>query len=236
VAHVTSSQILASTSRTDAANHLPPRAVGIPRSLSALAMARNEVAPLACSSVISDARSAARRGDLRILESLSDLKKGPIPAGPGGLVTLLEAQAASRRLTRATCVACHRPPLGAGTPRRVNSSAAARTDSADTLSNTPRSSLARSSAAWAFTSLCSRRPPSGQAYRSARRPWSRPWSDRVPSAARARRGQQRRPLCRRGVVDGLAANFCRRAPAGQSPLVAQIPESGIGNLRPPANQ
>jgi hypothetical protein len=29
---LTFSQILASTSRTDAANHLPPRAVGIPRS------------------------------------------------------------------------------------------------------------------------------------------------------------------------------------------------------------
>jgi hypothetical protein len=57
---LTSSQILASTSRTDAANHLPPLAVGIPRSLRALAMARSEVAPLACSSVITGARSAAR--------------------------------------------------------------------------------------------------------------------------------------------------------------------------------
>jgi hypothetical protein len=63
------------------------------------------------------------------------------------------------RLTRATCVGCHRPPLGAGTPRRVSSSAAARTDSADTVSNALRSSLARSFAAWAFRSLCSRRPP-----------------------------------------------------------------------------
>ena len=52
------------------------------------------------------------------------------------------------RLTRATCVGCHRPPLGPGTPRRVSSSAAARTDSADTVSNTPRGSLARSFAAW----------------------------------------------------------------------------------------
>ena len=39
---------------------LPPRAVGLPRSLRALAMARSEVAPLACSSVITGARSAAR--------------------------------------------------------------------------------------------------------------------------------------------------------------------------------
>jgi hypothetical protein len=57
--HLTSSQILASTSRTDAANHLPPLAVGIPRSLRALAMARSEVAPLACSSAITGPRSAA---------------------------------------------------------------------------------------------------------------------------------------------------------------------------------
>jgi hypothetical protein len=54
------SQILASTSRTDAANHLPPRAVGMPRSLRALAMARSEVAPLACSSVITGARCRPR--------------------------------------------------------------------------------------------------------------------------------------------------------------------------------
>ena len=45
----------------------------------------------------------------------------------------------------------------------------------------------------------------------------RAWSDRVPSAARARRGQPRRPLCRRGVVDGLAAIFCRQTPARQFP-------------------
>jgi hypothetical protein len=77
-------------------------------------------------------------------------KRGPSLAGAGGLVTLLGAYAASRRLTRATCVGCHRPPLGASKPRRVSSSAAARTDNADTLSNTQRSSLARSSAAWAF--------------------------------------------------------------------------------------
>jgi hypothetical protein len=48
----TSSQILASTSRTDAANHLPPRAVGMPQSFRALAMARSEVAPLTWSSAI----------------------------------------------------------------------------------------------------------------------------------------------------------------------------------------
>jgi hypothetical protein len=59
--HLTPSQILASTSRTDAANHLPPRAVGIPRSLSALAMARSEAAPLACSSAITGARCPAAR-------------------------------------------------------------------------------------------------------------------------------------------------------------------------------
>src|SRR4029077_15482594 len=45
-------QILASTSRTDAANQLLPLAVGIPRSLRALAMARSDLAPLACSSAI----------------------------------------------------------------------------------------------------------------------------------------------------------------------------------------
>jgi hypothetical protein len=50
--HLIPSQILASTSRTDAANQLLPLAVGIPRSLRALAMARSEVAPLACSSAI----------------------------------------------------------------------------------------------------------------------------------------------------------------------------------------
>jgi hypothetical protein len=57
--HLTFSQILASTARTDAANHLLPLAVGISRSLRALAMARSEVAPLACSSVIMSAARAA---------------------------------------------------------------------------------------------------------------------------------------------------------------------------------
>jgi hypothetical protein len=64
-----------------------------------------------------------------------------------------DVKAASRCLIRTTCVGCHRPPLGAGTSRRVSSSAATRTDSADTVSNTPRSSLARSFAAWAFVTL-----------------------------------------------------------------------------------
>ncbi len=55
--HLTFSHILASTSRTDASSHLPPQAVGIPRSLSVLAMTRGEVAPLACNSVITGAGS-----------------------------------------------------------------------------------------------------------------------------------------------------------------------------------
>ena len=55
--HLAFSQILVSTSRTDAANHLLPLAVGMPRSLRAPAMARSEVAPLACSSAITGARS-----------------------------------------------------------------------------------------------------------------------------------------------------------------------------------
>ena len=40
------------------------------------------------------------------------------------------------------------PPPSSAPARRVSSSAAARTDSADTVSNTPRGSLARSFAAW----------------------------------------------------------------------------------------
>jgi hypothetical protein len=59
--HLAFSQILVSTSRTDAANHLLPLAVGMPRSLRAPAMARSEVAPLACSSVITGARSRRAR-------------------------------------------------------------------------------------------------------------------------------------------------------------------------------
>ena len=51
------SQTLASASRTDAANRLPALAGSIPRSLRALAMVRSEVAPLACSSVITGARA-----------------------------------------------------------------------------------------------------------------------------------------------------------------------------------
>jgi hypothetical protein len=71
-----SSQILASTSRTDAANHLRPPAVGMPRSLRAPSMARSEVAPLACGSVITGARSArARSGGLCI--SVRALLAGP---------------------------------------------------------------------------------------------------------------------------------------------------------------
>jgi hypothetical protein len=93
------SQILASTSRTDAANTCRREPSGLPRSLRPPAMPRSEVAPLACSSAIT-----ARRA-------------------PGGLVILFGAQAASRRLTRATCVGCHRhrsaPALrGASVPRR----------------------------------------------------------------------------------------------------------------------
>ena len=45
--HLAFSQILVSTSRMDAANHLLPLAVGMPRSLRAPAIARSDVAPLA---------------------------------------------------------------------------------------------------------------------------------------------------------------------------------------------
>ena len=44
--------------------------------------------------------------------------------------------------------------------------------------------------------------------------WPGPWSNRVLGAAWACGGQPRRPLCRRGVVDQLAANFQRQATAG----------------------
>ena len=66
---LTFTQILASTSRTDAANHLLPLAVGMPRSLRALAMARSDVAPLACTSAITSARSAARAAAASALAS-----------------------------------------------------------------------------------------------------------------------------------------------------------------------
>src|SRR5262249_5708613 len=37
-----------------------------------------------------------------------------------------------------------------------------------------------------------------------------------------------RPLCRRGVVDQLAADLQGPAAAGQSALAAQVPEAGVG--------
>ena len=46
------------------------------------------------------------------------------------------------------------------------------------------------------------------------------------------RGQPRRSLCRRGVVDQLAADLPRQAAAGQSAFAAQVPEGGIGQLVP----
>jgi hypothetical protein len=80
-------------------------------------------------------------------------KKGPTPAlrrgrtDPPGRNSAVPAHDASLALTLATCVGCHRPPLGVGTPRRVSSSAAARTLSVATCPKTLASSLARSSAA-----------------------------------------------------------------------------------------
>src|SRR5262245_54232390 len=68
----------------------------------------------------------------------------------------------------------------------------------------------------------------GEAHFPTRRVWPGPWSNRVLGAAWACGGQPRRPLCRRGVVDQLAANLQRQATAGQAALAAQVPESGIG--------
>jgi hypothetical protein len=45
--------------------------------------------------------------------------------------------------TRITCVACHLPPAGVGTPSAFNFSAALRADNPDSLSNTLRSPSAR---------------------------------------------------------------------------------------------
>jgi hypothetical protein len=57
-------QIRSSTRFTCTADHLPPRAVGMPCALSPAAMARSDVAPAACKAVIvgpmSVARSSAR--------------------------------------------------------------------------------------------------------------------------------------------------------------------------------
>jgi hypothetical protein len=64
------------------------------------------------------------------------------------LSTPLQLTGVARVRTLATCVGCHRPPLGVGTPRRVSSSAAARTLSVATCAKALASSLARSSAAW----------------------------------------------------------------------------------------
>jgi hypothetical protein len=63
------------------------------------------------------------------------------------------------RLTRATCVGCHRPPLGAGTPGQLLG--VARTDSADTVSSTPRGSLARSLIRFSPGQLCRRQDGQG---------------------------------------------------------------------------
>src|SRR5262249_52404420 len=54
----------------------------------------------------------------------------------------------------------------------------------------------------------------GEAHFPTRRAWPGPRSNRVLGAAWACGGQPRRPLCRRGVVDQLAANFQRQATAG----------------------
>ena len=173
----------------------------MPRSLRALATARREVAPLACSSV----RRGKKLGGFRAGAKLTakarqkganagegsggcsrapgpDCRREGRPAHPLGRISLhaarplgggerrgrtdppgrssaVPAHDASLARTLATCVGCHRPPLGVGTPRRVSSSAAARTLSAATCAKTLASSLARSSAAWALMSLRSRCPP-----------------------------------------------------------------------------
>jgi ABC transporter substrate binding protein len=74
---------LASTSRTDAANHWLPRAVGIPRSLRALAIARSEAAPVACSSAITGARSAARAAAASALASAPFWRAFAVSFAPG---------------------------------------------------------------------------------------------------------------------------------------------------------
>ena len=75
-------------------------------------------------SPISDARSAARRGDLRILESLSDPKKGSYSRRARRPSHPPRGSGRQSPPDPPTCVVCHRPPLGAGTPHRVSSSAA----------------------------------------------------------------------------------------------------------------
>ena len=61
--------------------------------------------------------------------------------------------------------------------------------------------------------------------------WGRGWPDRVPRAARARGRQPRRHLCRRGVLDRLAADLPRPATAGQPAVAAQVPPGGVARDR-----
>ena len=86
------------------------------------------------------------------------------------------------------------PALGATThrsapARRASSSAAARTDSADTVSNTPRSSLARSFAAWASRRVALLTP-------TAQRRAARVGGFQPSACARLHP-----PLLRQGIVD-----------------------------------
>jgi hypothetical protein len=105
-------------------------------------------------------------------------KRGPtlaLPAGSNGPARLRRRRAGSRIQPRPAPwppgSGCHRTPLDVGTPRRVSSSAAARTLSVATCPKTLASALARSSAARALTSLYSRCPPMTTPLGGLQQPW-----------------------------------------------------------------
>ena len=94
--------------------HLPPRAVGIPRSFSSRVMAMMETMPAFRSLRIVGRRASARRSATRLLvSSLLVLPRCDISR--------------SRRVSiRVTAVRCHLPPPAAGIPLRFNSFASPR--------------------------------------------------------------------------------------------------------------
>ena len=94
--------------------HLPPRAVGTPRSFNSRAMALMETMPAFRSLRIVGRRASARRSATRLLvSSLLVLPRCDISR--------------SRRVSiRVTAVRCHLPPPAAGIPLRFNSFASPR--------------------------------------------------------------------------------------------------------------